>query len=458
MDFVDRKRELAALESWWQAPHGQLGMLWGRRRVGKSRLLACFAEQRKSIFHTAASRPSIDELRALSAAAAAVVTPDFRDLRKRPLADWVDAVEMLAEAAASEPLLLVLDEFPELVLVAPELPSVLRAVWDRVRTRTRLKILLCGSAVRSMEAMQEARAPLYGRLDLSLPLHPFEPHEAALMLPRLKPSERALVWGLVGGVPLYLEWWDQSASLKQNLARLVCTPGGRLLNEGELLLATEASSGDLTRQVLHAIASGRTKHNEVQQAVRADPTRTLDRLVDLRLVERQLPVTESGSNTRRRMYRICDNFLAFWLTVVDRYRTEIAHGLGESILDVLVASLDDFLGARWEEAFRSHLRRLAVEGALGPNVVSIGSFWTAEGAQHVEIDAVVLAGRDRAPVAVGEAKWAKRVDGGRLRYALERKAESLPDVKDPLTYIVCAREQIDGDADLLRVTAADIFA
>ena len=458
MDFVDRARELAILEEWWQAPQGQLGMLLGRRRVGKSRLLACFAEQRKSIFHTATNRPPVDELRSLSAAAAAVLTPGFRDLRERPFADWSDAFEALAAAAASEPLLIVLDEFPELVQVAPELPSILRAVWDRVRTRTRLKILLCGSAVRTMEAMQEERAPLYGRLDVTLTLHAFEPHEAALMLPKLKPADRALVWGLVGGVPLYLEWWDQDASPRRNLARLVCTPGGRLLNEGELLLATEASSGDLTRQVLHAIASGRTKHNEIQEAVRADPTRTLDRLVDLRLVERLLPVTESGTNTRRRLYRVCDNFLAFWLTVVDRYRTEIAHGLGDTILGVLMASLDDFLGARWEEAFRAHLRRLAVEGALGPDIVAIGPYWTAEGAKHVEIDAVVLAGRDRTPVAAGEAKWAKRVDGARLRAILERKAESLPGVKGPLRYAICAREQVDGEDGLLKVTAADIFA
>lgn len=271
MAFVNRESELAALERWWNAPGAALGMIWGRRRVGKTALLQAFADGRPTVFHTAGGRPVADELTVVSRAAAPQLGDGFRDLRSRPFVDWTDALETLAEAAERRRLLVVLDEFPELCATAPELTGIVRAVWDRARSRTKLRLLLCGSAVRTMETMQEERAPLYGRLDLSLLLHPFQPQEAARMLPRLSPADRALVWGLVGGVPLYLEWWEQGMSVRENLADLVCRPGGRLLTEGQLTLATEGDAGDLARQTLYSIAAGRTRFNEIENAIRADP-------------------------------------------------------------------------------------------------------------------------------------------------------------------------------------------
>lgn len=455
--FVNRERELVTLEQWWTQPGSVMGLVWGRRRVGKTALLQRFCEDKRVVFHTAAGRPVQDELAVLSASAHRSLDLGGRDLAARPFRDWDEVFEVLAAAARDEPLLLVLDEVPELLDVAPELEGVLRASWDRLPEGTRLRVLLAGSAVRTMEAIQEVRAPLYGRLELALLLEPFGPHESARMLPGLEPSERALVWGLVGGTPLYLQWWDDQASVRDNLTRLVCVPGGMLLSAGELTLAGGVDAGDLGRQVLYAVAAGRTKHNEIADAVRADPTRVLERLVRLRILERMSPVTEDPRRTRRRLYRIQDNFLAFWLGVVERYRAEIERGLGDSILPVLLRDLDDFMGPRWDEAFRVHLRRMANRGDLGADIVAVGSFWTG-GQDAVEIDAVALAGRDRAAALVGEAKWSRRLDARRLRQQLERAAGALPSVRPDLLYAVCAREQVENPDEVIAITAADIFA
>lgn len=453
--FVNRREELDALERWWGRSGSALGLVWGRRRVGKTSLLEEFAGGKKAIFHTGAGRPAGDELSLLSEAAGRAIDLGARDLGARPFSSWDDALDSLAAAATRERLLLVIDEFPDLVKVSPELPGVLRAFWDRARGGTKLRILLCGSAVRTMEAMQEERAPLYGRFDLALLVHPFRPHQAAALLSGLAPADRALVWGIVGGIPLYLEWWDGDQSVRQNLLRLACNPGGRLLDEGRLVLATEGDLGDLGGLVLRAIAAGRTRHNEIEQAVRAEPGRVLERLVELRLIERLVPVTENPARTRRRVYRIADNFLAFWLGLLDRHRSAISRGLGKQILPVLVEQLDDHMGDRWESAFRQHLVRLAANGELGPEIVDVGRWW--QDSPPVEIDAVALAGRSREAVLLGEAKWSRKVNGPALRAELAEKAKALPRLSPTPTYAVAARDRVTDPGDVLAVTAADVF-
>lgn len=423
--------------------------------MGKTALLQQFAGDRRTVFHTAAGRSAAGELAQLSRQVAAAVPTGVRDLLARPYLDWDDALDGLADLARDEPLLLVLDEFPELAASSAELAGVLRAFLDRSEGRTRLRVLLCGSAVRTMRALQEERAPLYGRFDLALQLHPFRPHEAALMLDGISPADQALIFGLVGGVPLYLSWWDRAAPAAENVRRLACLPGAPLLTEGQLVLATEVEGGDYPAAVLHAIAVGKTRHNEIADWVRAEPSRTLDRLIELRLVERLQPVTE-GRRSRRRTYRIADNFLAFYLGVLARYRAEIERGIGASILPVLMSSLDDHMGPIWEEAFREHLRRKAGSGALG-DVVAIGPWWRDDG--QGEIDAVALAGRSRTPVLVGEAKWSRTADGDALERVLRRKAAALTDDPDRLSYAICARETVrHTQPDLWAVTAADVFA
>lgn len=454
MDFVNRRSELAALEAWFARPSSRAAMVWGRRRVGKTALVQQFAADQRTVFHTGAGRSMAGEL-ALLSRQAANVSSGTRDLLARPFVDWDDALDSLAEQASHQPLLVVLDEFPELVGTSPELPGVIRAFLDRVGARSKLRLLVCGSAVRTMAALLEERAPLYGRFDLALHLLPFAPAEAALMLPRLSPANRALVYGLVGGMPLYLSWWDQRLPAKENLRQLACQPGAPLLNEGELVLATEVEAGERPAAVLHAIAAGKTRHQEIKDQLRTEPARTLDRLIELRLIERLRPVTEKDTS-RRRIYRLTDNFLAFYLGVLSNYRAEIDRGLGVSILPVLIDSLNDQLGPAYEQAFRDHLRAEAAAGRLEPNVVAIGPWWRDKPA--AEIDAVVLAGRSRQVVMAGEAKWAISVDARRTLADLQEKAGWLVDDPTKLRYVICARERVRmGPADLLTVTAADIF-
>ena len=193
-----------------------MGIVWGRQAGGQDR-----TDQRSSP-RTSASVIHLGIGVAPGGGAADVHAslPDGIDLGAgadpQPFASWDRAITVVAEAASDEPLLLVLDEFPELLASDPHhRGQTLRAVWEKViavRIQAQAAAVRLGRAHDVVDRRGADRA-LYGRFDLRLLVHPFRPHEAALMLRHLKPAERAVVWGICGGTPLYLSWWDQCADL-----------------------------------------------------------------------------------------------------------------------------------------------------------------------------------------------------------------------------------------------------
>jgi AAA+ ATPase superfamily predicted ATPase len=310
-----------------------------------------------------------------------------------------------------------------------------------------------------MQAVAEYRSPLSGRFVVRLAVHPFQPHEAALMLPELAPAVRAVAWGVCDGIPLYLSWWDQSAGIADNILRLACRPGSPLWTEGEFILATDGVAGGLAKQVLGAIAAGRSRHSEIVGAVTANRqvARVLDDLETLRLIERVIPATDDPlTRSGRTTYRIADNFLAFWLGQLEQYAGEIDRGQGGAVAKAVMKRLDNHMGPRYEEAFRIHLRRLVSAGEFGADALRVGPFWNRSGVQ-VEIDAVVLGGQPQMALAVGECKWAEHISGPAIKAQLSERARALPRVAEDLRYVVCARERVTSPKDVLAVTAADIF-
>jgi hypothetical protein len=174
------------------------------------------------------------------------------------------------------------------------------------------------------------------------------------------------------------------------------------------------------------------------------------------------PITEKPS-TRLSYYRIADNFLAFWLSVIETHRPAIEQGLGPSLVNVVVSQFDDFVGTRWEEALREHVRLAASSGQLPRPLTAVGEFWlrqTGPAQDPCQLDVVALAGRSHKVALVGEAKWSRRKSAATLVADIKRKAALAKLELDPHPlWLACAREALTNvPTDCLAVTAHDIFA
>ena len=150
------------MRKWWTSGE-PLALVYGRRRVGKTWLISKFAsEHTKVVMHTGGTRSLEQELKIFSAEVARSGLGGVRDLVARPFVSWDDAFDTLASLAQNEAILVVLDEFPDIVNSDASLESILRAPIERIGWPSTLRILLRGSAIRTMESLSKEHKPLFG--------------------------------------------------------------------------------------------------------------------------------------------------------------------------------------------------------------------------------------------------------------------------------------------------------
>lgn len=375
-------------------------MLRGRRRVGKSRLVEVFAERSdvRSVFFTA------------SGAAPALELHEFRrevlgsDLPGRELFDgvelqsWEAALRLLASALPQDlPSIVILDELPYLASSDPGFEGMLQRVWDRVIVRRPVLLLLVGSDLSMMAALDE-----YGR--------PFHQRGTPMLLQALSPAEvgdmldldavQAIDGYLItGGLPLICADWTPGMGRREFLRSSLAAPTSALVVSAELALAAEFPADAQPRTVLTAIGSGERTFTAILRSTGL-PAASLNRALDL-LARKQIVAADRPLSTkpsRETRYRVADPYLRFWLYFLGPRVSEIDRGRGDRVLARIEQGWGSWRGRAVEPVVREALRRLTDSPA-------VGGYWTRS--NDVEVD---LVGADRDPVAgridfVGSIKW-----------------------------------------------------
>jgi len=437
---VDRVEELAGLEDLWGMKR-QLVLLWGRRRVGKTRLLDEFASGKPAIIYQADEGTVTEQLARLTDRI--LTYHGDAQLAAQPLANWDAALAVLMRLAreakaADHPLLIVLDEFPRLVISHPALPSMLQSMLEDVRRQDLpLYLVIAGSQIALYER-HVLHGPLYGRRTWGEQLAPLGYREAGEFFESWHPKDRLRAWALLGGIPYYLEQWDQSHSLAWNIEHRVLRKGSVLYQEAELMIKEDLSSEASTYlSILAAVAGGATRPSEAGDRAGVDSrtaSRYLDQLRRLHMVEHLTPAG-AGVSTRRGIWRLSDHYLRFWFEFVRVNRTDLEARRAEQVYRARIAPrLDAFVSMpAFEDAVREHVRRSIGQDPAFPLSADVAGWWgpvpderypgsrrTREG----EIEVVGYAGHDL--VFAAEAKWTNGLDDGEALAQLRRTVVHVP--------------------------------
>jgi AAA+ ATPase superfamily predicted ATPase len=418
--FVNRVAELALLENHYNSGRAELFVLYGRRRVGKTELLAHFCEGKRHIFFVADQVPE-QTLRANLSKAVNEVLFGLGQV-SAVYNTWDDLLITLAHQAQDERLVVVLDEFPYLAAAHPPLASILQRVWDQSLRDSQIMLVLNGSYIGMMEeTVLGYKAPLYGRRTAQYLLEPLEFLDAQRFFPSYSPEDRLRTYAVFGGTPAYLQTIQPEQPLEANILEGILERGSMLYDEVRFVLQQELREPRNYFAVLQAIASGNTRQNEIKQAAGVDNIAPyLDTLQQLHLVERVVPVTETQPHkSRRGLYRLKDNFLRFWFRFVLPHRSQLERGAKEMVLESVVRpELDHFAAPIFEQACQQFFWRAGLDGKLPFTPQQIGGWWQA----NQEVD-IVLLGEEQ--LMLVECKWSSRLVGLDILEDLEAKTNAI---------------------------------
>lgn len=363
MLIVDRDIEQRALTR--LATHGrrQLGVLYGRRRVGKTYLLTHLWEPTRVFFFTADNTtPQQNRVALIQELSAWLGEP----LRPEDYPTWRAVFRLLLDVKTPEPVVVVLDEFQYLGEGKHELGGVaseLAAVWDARHTPRPFLLVLCGSAIKPLEALDEGGAALHGRIDWKHKLEPLDYWSAHQLAPFDEPRDRVRAFSVFGGTPRYLAALDPNKSVGENTARLMLAESGEVRLQVETALTQEQSLREVSKYqaILRAIGTGTTELSTIaaKAGLPADTTTRVkvQTLIELGLVKAKRNIQAQGTKPFR--YYIADPAFAFYYEYVVRYESALKRNDPLTIWTRYIEpSFDSYVGHVFEVIVEQAYRRL----------------------------------------------------------------------------------------------------
>lgn len=421
--FIGREAELKFLQDKYTEERGQLIVLYGRRRVGKTETLREFCKDKPHVFFSCTQTTDLVQLRNFSSRMFKENIPAKNYISE--FADWEKAFRAVLDLPyGNQKKLLVIDEFPYMCRGNKSIPSILQNLWDAELRDSNVMIILCGSAMSFIEKeLLSEKNPLYGRATGIYKMKEMGFYDAIKFFPEYSDRDKVLTYAVLGGIPHYLRQWNPKLSVDENIKRNILTKGCILYSEVEFLLHQELRETPIYNSIIEAVALGNTKLNDIsQKSLLEDTAKTsvyLKNLMELGIVEREFSVDakiKEQANSGRGTYRLTDNFFRFWYAFGFANYSQLEDGDVDGVYEYVVKpALHEFASFAFEDVCREFVRMLQKKNELPFRYSKMGRWMgkttvrdekASDGLRTAETEIDLLCiGKDAREYLVGECKF-----------------------------------------------------
>lgn len=282
--------------------------------------------------------------------------------------------------------------------------------------------------------------------------------EAAQFHPRFSLQEKAMVYFICGGIPLYLKFFDPKLLLFKNLEKNLFDEFAPLFREPEFLLREELRELPKYYTVLMALASGSSTSTELAKQTAIEERKLyyyLQNLIDLGYVARRFPLLPKNLQRKATRFVLVDPLLRFWFRFVYPHTAYIVQmGAREAVKNLVKPYWEAYCGICFEELCREALGYLYQEKSL-INPFRTGEYWD----KQTQIDVVGYIEKEE--ISLGECKWGKVSSYKKLIAELKDKITKYPNHEglrvEPYLFIQKKPARLELDAEVHGYELEDLY-
>lgn len=448
--FLCREKELKELNDFYSKAGFQMLVVYGRRRVGKSTLLREFVKGKKSIFYTAVKSTFDRNIELLGKAVLKSLSPDYSNLSFSTFSDILDFV---GRASQKERIVFVIDEIPYLAESDKGILSMLQNAIDDNFQNGNMFLILCGSSISFMEdEVLSEKSPVFGRRTGQIELKPFSYNESAEFVKSYSNEDKALTYGVTGGVAKYLSLFDDGKSVEKNITDLFFNSSGYLYEEPTNLLTQEFRNVSTYNAIIEAIASGRDRVSEIADESGIEistVSHALTNLIKTGIVRKECAITEE-TNKKKLLYVLNDKMFRFWYKFIPDGISLIELGQGEKYFeDSVKPYISEFMGGVFEEMCRAFTMQLSIKGVL-PLLNKVGKWWGANPTEKNETDIdVVGINKKKKYLVLGECKYRNKIIDTDVINTLYSRGHLISDKYKIASYLIYSKNGFSEQAKRL---------
>ena len=401
--FVGRTMELDNLNKRYKGSKFEFAVIYGRRRVGKTTLINEFIKDKEAAFYTGIEGNSKENLEGLSKSIYSI-SADFADAYGS-FKGFQEALETMFKIAEKRRIVFVIDEYPYLANSYKSISSVLQVLIDKNKDTSKMFLILCGSSMSFMEEQVLGyKSPLFGRRTCQFKILPFEFIEATKYFTKFNKIDLATVYGITGGIPLYLSLMDENLSVEDNIKNNFLEPNAYLFEEPANLIKQECRDPAQYNSIIKAIATGASKMSEICSKTGIDTalaTSYLGKLISLGIVRKEKPF--GSGNTRKTIYVLEDSMFRFWY----RFIPDNIAAINRRLTDTVYRKIDinAFMGGVFEEICKQYLWELNRQSKVAIPFIDIGRWWGTDSKKKQEAEIDIMGTGDNNAALFGECKW-----------------------------------------------------